>query len=61
VADFNFSGEVNGADLGILLGYWGPSCDAAGNCDVDLNFDGQINGADLGEFLARWGSCPDPI
>ena len=61
VADFNFSGEVNGADLGILLGYWGPSCDSAGNCDVDLNFDGQVNGADLGAFLARWGDCPDPL
>ena len=57
-ADFNNDGEVNGADLGILLAYWGPCTGLP--CFEDLNNDGEVNGADLGLFLSMWGPCPNP-
>jgi hypothetical protein len=50
-ADFNGDGQVNGADLGLLLASWGP----CKGCPEDLNGDGQVNGADLGLMLADWG------
>ncbi|MCA9285879.1 MAG: hypothetical protein KDA22_11720 [Phycisphaerales bacterium] len=53
-ADLDGNGEVNGADLGLMLGAWGP-CDG---CPADLNADGAVDGADLGELLAAWGPCP---
>ena len=40
--DLNGDGQVDGADLGILLGGWGAPYD----------------GGDLGELLASWGPCP---
>ncbi|MFG0276132.1 MAG: hypothetical protein ACF8QF_13855 [Phycisphaerales bacterium] len=49
-ADLDASGEVNGADLGILLGAWGTP-------DADLTGDGTTDGADLGVLLGAWGSC----
>ncbi|MBL9141572.1 MAG: hypothetical protein JNK53_06860 [Phycisphaerae bacterium] len=51
-ADLNCDGVVNGSDLGILLGNWGPCQSAA--CTGDLNGDGIVNGADLGELLGSW-------
>jgi len=54
-ADLNGDGVVDGGDLGLLLGAWGP----CPGCPADLNRDGVVNGADLGELLASWGfSCP---
>jgi CxxC motif-containing protein (DUF1111 family) len=53
VADLNGDSVVNGADLGILLTYWGQS-----DIPADLNGDGDVNGADLGALLAGWGACP---
>ena len=50
-ADLNGDGVVDGADLGELLGAWGP-CNA---CAADLNGDGVVDGADLGQMLAAWG------
>ncbi len=50
--DINNDGEVNGADLGILLAAWG------GVGVADINGDGIVNGADLGMMLAAWGACP---
>ena len=47
-ADLNGDGDVDGADLGLLLGGWeqpGPT---------DLNGDGTTNGADLGLLLSSW-------
>ncbi len=55
VGDLNGDGEVNGADLGLILGAWGP-CTAT-PCTGDLNGDGQVNGADLGLILGAWGVC----
>ena len=50
-ADINGDGDVNGADLGILLASWGP-CPPP--CPADINGDGVVNGADLGLLLAAW-------
>lgn len=49
--DLSGDGIVNGADLGILLGAWGPG--GAGTC-ADLNGDGVVNGNDLGVLLGAW-------
>ena len=54
VGDLTFNGEVNGADLGLVLGAWGA---CTGSCASDLNRDGVVNGADLGLLLSAWGSC----
>ena len=53
VADIDGDGEVNVADLLILIGAWGqcPSCDA------DLDKDGEVNVADLLILIGAWGSC----
>ncbi len=51
--DVNCDGEIDGADLGLLLGSWGP----CGGCPADINGDGQVNGADLGLMLGAWGPC----
>ena len=52
-ADLNGDGEVNGADLAILLGDWG----AGKGSPADLNGDGTVNGADLAILLGAWGAC----
>lgn len=54
--DMNGDGQVNGSDIGVLLGFWGP-----GNPlfpQTDINLDGRVDGADLGVLLANWGPCP---
>lgn len=50
-ADFDASGSVDGADLGVLLSEWG------GPGSADLNGSGAVDGADLGSLLAAWGPC----
>jgi hypothetical protein len=57
LGDLNDDGAVNGADLGLLLGAWGP-CGGTPPCLGDLNDDGAVNGADLGLLLGAWGACP---
>jgi len=52
-ADLNSDGQVNGADLGILLASWGPCAD----CVADLDGDDTVGGADLGQLLPSWGPC----
>ena len=52
--DLNGDGTVNGADLGALLGAWGP---ASAGAAADLDDDGFIGGADLGILLGAWGPC----
>jgi hypothetical protein len=51
-ADLTGDGQVNGADLAILLTSWGPLGGIA-----DLNSDGVVNGTDLSLLLTAWGSC----
>jgi len=45
-------GIVDGADLAVLLGAWGP-CD--GCCPADLDLDGTVDGWDLALLIASWG------
>jgi alpha-tubulin suppressor-like RCC1 family protein len=54
IADLFIDGQVNGADLGVMLSQWGA---ATTTTVSDLNRDGQVNGADLGYLLANWGPC----
>jgi len=54
-ADLDGSGEVDGADLGLLLAMWGPANDVGAQL-ADLNGDGVIDGSDLGLMLAYWGA-----
>lgn len=49
--DLDGDGTVTGADLGLMLGAWGP-CDS---CGADLDGNGIVNGADLGVLLGSWG------
>ncbi|MGA0287928.1 MAG: dockerin type I repeat-containing protein [Phycisphaerales bacterium] len=49
-ADLNGDGQVNGADLSILLAAWG------GGGIADLNGDGVVDGADLAILLADWSN-----
>ena len=58
--DFNGDGEVNGEDLGIMLGRIGDSSDTMLLC-ADLNQNGTVGVEDFGIFLSSWGDCPiDP-
>ncbi|MBX3354629.1 MAG: dockerin type I repeat-containing protein [Phycisphaeraceae bacterium] len=49
--DVNCDGIVNGADIAIVLGSWGPCV----GCAADLNGDGVVNGADIAIVLGNWG------
>ena len=48
--DINGDGIVDGADMGLMLLYWGQ-CD---NCPADLDGDGEVSGADVGLLLVNW-------
>ena len=50
LGDVNGDGRVNGADLGTLLGQWGP-CEG---CPADLDGNGAVDGSDLGTLLGAW-------
>jgi hypothetical protein len=52
-ADLNGSGQVDGIDLGILLGAWGTSFPAA-----DFDGDGVVGCFDREYLLGNWGPCP---
>lgn len=56
-ADINGDGVVDGADLTIVLGEWGP-CPVPDDCPGDLTGDGLVDGADLTIVLGEWGACP---
>ena len=49
ISDINCDGIVDGADLTILLGFWGTDEPVA-----DLNHDGIVDGADLTILLGDW-------
>lgn len=60
-ADFNSDGEIDGADLGLLLGQWDTEGTIQANGYTgDINFDGIVDGADLGLLLGAWGPCSGP-
>jgi len=52
--DLNGDGEVDGADLLILLSNWGECADP-GDCLGDLNTNDVVDGADLLILLQNWG------
>ncbi len=51
--DLNGDGNVDGADLGLLLAGWGD-CPGRGDCVGDLDGSGSVDGADLGLLLSFW-------
>ncbi len=51
IGDFNEDGEVDSADLAILLGAWGSTAPLA-----DINSDDIVDAVDLGYLLANWGT-----
>ena len=51
--DLNNDGTVDTADLGLILGAFGTTSQAA-----DINGDGTVDTADLGILLAEFGPCP---
>ncbi|MFM1883396.1 MAG: hypothetical protein RJA05_1805, partial [Planctomycetota bacterium] len=55
--DLNGDGAVDGADIGLIVGAWGPCPDGAA-CPGDLTLDGMVGGDDLGALLGAWGGCP---
>ena len=55
-ADLTDDGNVDPADLAVLLGTWG-SCDPPAACDADINGDGLVDPADLAIVLGSWGPC----
>jgi hypothetical protein len=52
--DLNLDGEIDGADIFIVLGWFAAPFPIFG----DLNGDGTTNAADMGILLSRWGSTP---
>ncbi len=52
--DLNLDGQINGADLYVILGWFAAPFPLYG----DLNFDGVVNSADMGLLLCRWGASP---
>ncbi len=53
LGDLNGDGQVDAADLAILLGEWGESGPLG-----DLDFNAVVNAADLAILLGAWGQCP---
>lgn len=53
-ADLNRDGQVNGADIGAVLAFWGPN-PAFPAADIDRS--GAVDGLDLAMLLAAWGPC----
>lgn len=54
--DLNGDGLVSGADIGIIVAFWGFS--GVGVAVIaDLNNDGIVDAADLAVLLANWGPC----
>ena len=54
LGDLNGDGQVNSADLGLLIALWGTDGSPQG---ADLNGDGNVDSADLGLLVALWGDC----
>jgi alpha-tubulin suppressor-like RCC1 family protein len=55
-ADMSGNGQVDAADLGILLSVWGT---APADGQGDLNHDGVVSAPDLSALLVQWGACPN--
>lgn len=55
-SDLNDDGIVDGVDLAIVLGSWGPCTSAT--CPADIDGSGVVDGSDLALILGSWGPCP---
>jgi len=55
IGDLNTDGVVNGADIAIMLGFWGVHGKPV---DADINGDGVVDDTDLALLLSGWGACP---
>jgi len=53
LGDLGGDGGVDGSDLAIVLGSWGPCA----RCTADLDGDGLVGGSDLAVVLGNWGAC----
>ncbi len=53
--DITGNGQINGADLGLVLAAW--ASDGTDEPGSDVNQDGIVNGADLAFVLGAWGPC----
>jgi subtilisin family serine protease len=51
--DLDGDGDVDGADLGIMLVGWGP-CGSCASCPGDLDGNCDVGGSDLGALLSSW-------
>lgn len=51
--DIDGDGTVDGADIALVLGSWGPCID----CEADLDGDDTVDGVDLAIVLGNWGPC----
>jgi hypothetical protein len=57
--DLDFDGDVDTADLLIILGNLGGDkyCPEGEICWSDIDMDGDVDTADLLELLGHWGEC----
>ena len=57
-ADLNGDCRVDGGDVGVLLGAWGPC--GGPFCVGDIDGNGAVDGGDIGALLGSWGieACP---
>lgn len=53
IGDIDCNLIIDGSDLAVVLGNWGPC--TAGACIADLDHNGIVNGADLSLILGNWG------
>ncbi len=51
--DLDGDGDVDAADLAILLDSWGP-CGTCWDCPADLDGDCTVGAADLAILLGNW-------
>jgi hypothetical protein len=53
IGDLNGDCAVNGGDLALMLGAWGPC--GKGGCVADLSGNGSVGAEDLALLLGNWG------
>lgn len=55
-ADIDLDGDVDGADMSQVLGFWGTDGNnGSNNARPDVNNDGNVDGVDLSIVLGYWG------
>jgi hypothetical protein len=55
IGDLNGDGNVNAADIGLLIAAWNTDGSVVGGSDI--NNDGIVDAADLGLLVGSWGAC----